>query len=213
MWKREKYDTTGLLLMYMCFSLSQLPILSTIILYFMKLDPFFIASFYVFPTSSHYICNHAVYSAITAFIFNIFLMHVCQNLQTMLLLLIAITQITITGIKGLHKLSNRSFGRSTDLYRTLCITHGLHDSIAPVIAVTMGIGYMIGVFTGAITIVGWNVLPIAVYVLFPLTWIISTITMLVALPYAAKSYELSQNLLREWKYRMHSYFNSSCIKT
>ncbi|CAL8123219.1 unnamed protein product [Orchesella dallaii] len=204
--KGQKCETIGLLVLYVAESLSTTPILSAVILYFAKLDPFFIAVLYGVPRSYLFVTEYSWFPLITCFIFLIFVMEICRTARVLIIAIIAITQMTIHCLNDILRILDRSIVKSINSYQLLSIAHIHHIVCANTFAVAMGFGYFIAVVAGAISLIGLEILPIILYPLYLITWLVASITMLVAIPYAATSYELSKSLIREWKYRLSGYY-------
>ncbi|CAL8130368.1 unnamed protein product [Orchesella dallaii] len=205
--KGQNCDLIGLMLLYVVHFLSIVAHFSAVVLGLIGVDPYSIAGINLIPKEYEGLRTSGWFSLITFPFFLIYVMEACRTLRTTLLLGITMTQITITCIQDIFRNTavDGQMPESIRLYQLLYIVHLHYGPCGNLVAVLMGIGYFIGASTGAISLVGFRFMHPAIYIMFPLIWLVVLIAMLVALPYAERSYELTRDLIKRWQYMVASY--------
>ncbi|CAL8130366.1 unnamed protein product [Orchesella dallaii] len=176
--KGENCDLIGLMLLYIVHFLAVVAHFSAIVLGLIGVDPYSIAGISIIPNEYEGFRTSGWFSLLTFPFFLIFVMEACRTLRTTLLLGISMTQITITCIQDIFRNTavDGQMPKSIRLYQLLYIVHLHYGPLENLVAVLMGIGYFIVL-----------------------------IAMLVALPYAERSYELTRDLIKQWQYKMAGY--------
>ncbi|CAL8127463.1 unnamed protein product [Orchesella dallaii] len=199
------YDKVGMMLFYVILFCLLGPHLSVIAMFYTHLDPFYIVSRYIVPSLE--LKSSLIFRLVTASSTLIFAMELSRTLKTTTVLAVSVTQMVLASIRKMHKevgfiRTEHHLKKVLHQYELLYITHTYYGHAADLVAVLMGVGYFIGAVTGAISVIGMRFLPPSIYLLFPMTCLVMVIASLVALPYAAVSYEMSSELIRDLKFAL-----------
>ncbi|CAL8127465.1 unnamed protein product [Orchesella dallaii] len=196
------YDKVGMMLFYVILFCLLGPHLSVIAMFYTHLDPFYILSRYIVP--SFELRSSLIFRLVTASSSLIVAMEISRTLETVIVLAVSVTQMVLASIRKMHKqlgfiTTEHHLQKVLYQYELLYVTHTYYGHIADLVAVLMGVGYFTGAVTGAISVVGMRFLHPSIYAVFPMTCLVVVIASLVALPYAAISYEISNELIRGLK--------------
>lgn len=109
-------------------------------------------------------------------------------------------------LKTLHRLTvkyshGRTFLPLLKIYRKLLVLHSLIlEPGSAVIATIMGFGFYILIFSICLSIYGWGIISPLFYPVVPFVGLVCIIILVVSLPMAPLSIQMSKHLLQRWNY-------------
>jgi len=212
--KLGRKDKLGLLLIVVAVCLSVAPFfvayiaIAVLSLIDIKIDPFYLTINSIFPTGvADSLYSSPLYLLIYSSTYGLFVAaEVCRILSHVLVSLLVISYCAKQVLRDIHNTSNESGIRIGILqYKRFMVVQAIgKEIISFIVFMTMCMGYCaISVFA-SVTIIGYKLLPLAIYVVFVIATVIGTLMLVTALPYATYCHRRSQDLINEWKFATSS---------
>ncbi|CAL8131307.1 unnamed protein product [Orchesella dallaii] len=198
--KGEKCDKVGLACLYIVVVLRSIPTsyLFTVVLF--AKEPITFTAVDLASKADLNLISRIIVRIIAMFWGYLVMLELTRTLRIVLPFIIGATFMNHTLLIDINR---AALSQRVKYYNELYWIHNHHEESAGwIVAIIMGVGYLISVLTGAISILGWKVLPITSYWLFPATWTIAIGVTLVALPFAAVSYEASVGVKRDLQWEL-----------
>lgn len=106
-------------------------------------------------------------------------------------------------LKHIRKQSRSHLLEAMKMYRDIGILMNIGlESACFLLGQLMVVGYVGSMICGSVTIVGYQLLPPHIYWIAPTFTLFAWMLMVCGLPYATEIYRISQDMLREWKWRL-----------
>ncbi|CAL8087908.1 unnamed protein product [Orchesella dallaii] len=199
---RESFDVIGWFQIYLVLYLGLIPAIATLVVSYFDLNSPYMSSLYIIPANLQKdIVDTTMYKLLMAILSYFLHAEACRTLRHSMTAVIHASSLTVNITnRHLSQSNSMSLAKRINDYRIFTQVHSQSVTFSTMISILMGMGYIITVISGAISLVGWMFLRPVVYFVFPLTWlvvIITTVTTLTAIPYCACFNEGSTQLLEK----------------